>query len=277
MNDMKNELEQGGTTWKEDWDADDIFPIGTMSEVKDKLQTFSSDKGEINVLACMMHGVPDRFFLGGTIWNRAVARSVGLSATDFVNQIKDYLAEDILWILYACGTAGNGLAVEGSRAEHGLDPQGQEGGRNTVAAALHDALHAAGKSRAEVWGHTGYGPATTRPYWRRYRERGAPAVSLFEMCFNEDFVNKELIRLGPHLPWDSANVVRAEMFRMGQFDRNLGQALVELGPGEQGVRDIPLWSLVYRDPERTRLPARCQAEWKRRNNPDPRTRRPRRS
>jgi hypothetical protein len=265
MNDMKNELESGGRTWGNEWLADAKYPVTSVDDVIDKLRTVHTvpnGQREIHVVACMMHGVPDRFFLGGTIWNRTVARALGLSATDFVEQIKNYLAEDILWILYACGTAGlglgNGRDDQGGPARLGLEiTRGQEGGRKTVAAALHDALHNAGKNRAEVWGHTGYGVATQRPYWRRYRERGAHAVSLFEMCFNEAFVNAEFGRLGGR----SANAVRAEMFRMGQFDRILRQALVELGPGEQGVRDIPLWSLVYRDPERTELPARCQAIW----------------
>jgi len=270
MNDMKNEIEQGGKTWGNQWQADKTYPVTSVEDVINKLQTAYDLHGTINVLACVMHGVPNQFSLGGTIRDGAVPSAEGLSVTAFVERIKNYLAEDILWILYACGTAGlglgNGEERNGGHARLGLEiTRGQEGGRHTVAAALHDALHAKGKVRATVWGHTGYGVATQRPYWRRYRDPGAHAVSLFEMCFNEAFVNDEYIRLGPHSPWNSANAVRAEMFGASQFRLILIEALREMNAGTQGVRDIPLWSLVFADPERTRLPERCQAIWKRRH------------
>ena len=253
-----------------------------LVEVVDFLRE-ASDQGRhpINVVACISHGVTDRVFLGGEINKALLANNRHKkNVRDFIAEIRDFLAPDVRWILYACLTAGEDPNARG------IYPN--SGGRDTLAAEFLNQLAARGKNLAEVWGHVGAGPALARPYWRRFRSAdlvearpwSEPLVTLFDYCFPPEYCN-EMAELLPG-QGTAANDIRANAYSI--FKDTLGKALraptsnETLGLGLTHVEmtpsvHIPMWTS---DPDISLLDEACQEAWREHRSSSYRQRRGRR-
>jgi len=264
-----NTLQPEGARWAQCYAAvRPAIQVIDLAEVVRFLRE-ASDQGRnpLNVVASISHGTQDWVFLGGAIHktlprNDNQQKNVG----HLVAEIRDFLAPDIRWILYACLTAG------GNPGGNGIYPD--NGGSDTVAAELLNQLVANGKTHAEVWGHVGAGQALARPYWRRFRSQNlvrerpwsAPLTSLFDLCFPAEF----FAQMADHIPgrFPRENDIRANAY--GLFKQLLDTALQApaaretVGLGLTHVEQnpsihIPMW--VF-DLEDTSLAAACQEAWK---------------
>ena len=255
-----------------------VKAVASINEIIAFLDEASaSGRTPIHVVACLCHGTRERALIGGEILrdDRRQLLPSETTATRFVTDVERFLAPDVRWIFYACGTGGQDLKNGAYPEPDGVSrPNRQQPDGLPVMALKFQQQLARTKPQAEVWGHLGKGDALTRPYWRRFRSPAfassadtAPVVSLFDVCFPPEYVDQWVTES------NSASEIRQQMY--GDFKENLLTALrpPDFASSFRGISStrsnpivhLPMWPVDF---EHTELARFCQAAWER--NPDSR-------
>ena len=108
---------------------------------------------QIRTLAIFTHGSESWILTGGSITSAKVA--------GIIKAIAPALTNDVKIILYGCSSA-KGIG----EASNWMVTTSSQGGADSLAARMRDALVEAGKSKASVWGHTQVGHTTRNPSLR---------------------------------------------------------------------------------------------------------------
>ena len=107
----------------------------------------------IRTLGLFTHGTSTGISIGGRITNSSVAK--------VIDKIAPFLTDDVRIILYGCSSARSA-----DEPSDWVVTTTSGGGAQSLAGKFRDALIAAGKSRATVWGHTQVGHTTRNPSLR---------------------------------------------------------------------------------------------------------------